>query len=191
MQNPRSTDGNVDHAAGLVEKATLTRLAHPAIRSGHRVEPSSGEHHLHLPRPRTRPAHTASLLENAALNLCSMRRENLMSHTGESPTSATRPWPAPVAALAIVVAVVVLVSVLIVRSGPSSPQDSLARIPVSTATPYPYATTSTPWKTQSEAPRSTDSPSSSTPTASPPTGVAAPTTPRSTASPSTGPPSSP
>lgn len=63
-------------------------------------------------------------------------------------TVSTGPWLAIVLALAAVVGVVALTCILLVRSGPGSPQDNLARIPVSTATPYPYATTSTPWRTE-------------------------------------------
>lgn len=48
-------------------------------------------------------------------------------------------------ALALVVALVALVVTL--NTSPVTPQEAVAHIPVSTATPYPFATTSTPWKT--------------------------------------------
>ncbi|MEO6996852.1 MAG: hypothetical protein ABI112_02095 [Terracoccus sp.] len=63
----------------------------------------------------------------------------------------TGPWLALVTALAVVVGIVALVSALLVRPGASDPQDAIARIPVSTATPYPYATTATPWNTGASA----------------------------------------
>lgn len=52
------------------------------------------------------------------------------------------------ALLAVVALVVGLAAMVIaLNTRPVKPQDAVAHIPVSTATPYPFATTSTPWKT--------------------------------------------
>lgn len=67
-------------------------------------------------------------------------------------TVTAGPWLAIFLALAVVVGVVALACAVLVRAAPGSPQDALARIPVSTATPYPYATTATPWKTTTATP---------------------------------------
>ncbi|MEO5745952.1 MAG: hypothetical protein ABIQ53_15365 [Terracoccus sp.] len=66
-------------------------------------------------------------------------------------TVTTGSWLAPVTTLAVVVGIVALFSTVVVAPSPSRAQDALARIPVSTATPYPYATTATPWKSRAPA----------------------------------------
>ncbi len=70
-----------------------------------------------------------------------------MNRSSSPRTVTTGPWLALVTALALVVGIVALISTVLVQPAPSRAQDAIAHIPVSTATPYPYATTATPWKT--------------------------------------------